>query len=82
MPNELKPCPFCGESNTLFVADQNELEQTDDPVKNPYFTVVCSVNELETETPNWKAGCGASGGYRPTKEEAISAWNSRTKEGT
>ena len=32
------------------------------------FTVVC----------DWgKGGCGASGGYRGTEEEAVKAWNRR-----
>ena len=35
-------------------------------------TVCCNFNN---------GGCGATGGYRRTKEEAIEAWNRRTENG-
>lgn len=36
------------------------------------FSVTCSTN---------KGGCGASGGFRRTKTEAINAWNWKNKKG-
>lgn len=72
---KLKPCPFCGNEEGLEVLDQNELEGPDDPVKNPYFVVVCSID---------KGGCGSSSGYFPKPEKAAEAWNRRaesTREG-
>jgi hypothetical protein len=56
------------------VLDENETmncdcEDCDHKSDKPYYYVVCRAN-----TP---FGCGASGGLRPTKEEAIKAWNTR-----
>lgn len=77
--NKLKSCPFCGNNIAVGVFDANELDgrDTDDCVKNPYYAVCCSMNDYGIETPNWKAGCGASGGFHAAKEEAIAAWNTR-----
>jgi len=73
--SELKPCPFCGSTLAPMVLDENqglyiECKDCDYGVSsNPYYQVVCRAN-----TP---FGCGASGGLRPNKEEAIEAWNER-----
>lgn len=73
MGNKLKPCPFCGckeimIANCIELEDCEKFEGCDEEV---YLTAVCNFN---------KGGCGASGGYRRTKEEAIEAWNRRVEE--
>ncbi len=77
--DKLKPCPFCGKLTPLECVDENEAEylSSDDSgySENPYFAVVCAVNSEGTEG----AGCGASGGYLPTKKEAIERWNKRAE---
>lgn len=69
--HELKPCPFCGKTETLAIADCIELEeceQFEHCNKNTFKMVACCYNE---------GGCGASSAYRPTELEAIEAWNTR-----
>jgi len=81
MPNiKLKPCPFCGNQTSVGVFDENfiEIRDIENCVENPYFAVCCSVNDYGTETPNYTNGCGAMGGFKPTKKEAIENWNQRT----
>lgn len=80
---EIKPCPFCGNDIAVTVLDQNEVdcigESSNNYSKEPYFQVVCCMNEEYSPVPidNWHGGCGASSGYRKTREEAIEAWNRR-----
>jgi hypothetical protein len=81
----LKPCPFCGNETAIQVLDGNEIylltEYCADYNPNAYYTVVCTVNEdMAVPSPNWKKGCGASGGYAKTKEEAIKLWNHRAED--
>lgn len=68
----LNPCPFCGKTE-IVVLDANEIEEYDRDserwVPDPYYAAVCSFTEK---------GCGAIGGYRPTKTEAAEAWNQRS----
>lgn len=73
----LLPCPFCGNSKAPKICDENELATCDCKSDNPYYAVVCIVNELEINTPNWETGCGASGGFAATKKEAVEKWNRR-----
>ena len=59
--SELKPCPFCGTKDTVIVLENNSED-------GRYVTVIC----------NWlKGGCGADGGQRLTKKDAVDAWNKR-----
>lgn len=70
---ELKPCPFCGKTDSLEVSDCGSLEECgmfEECGEFAYKTVVCNVN---------KKGCGATSGYASTKEEAIEKWNTRTE---
>lgn len=68
MENKLLPCPFCGQTKTLiFVPDDDYMV---------YAAVNCRV-ECETVL----GGCGATGGFRETEEEAIEAWNRRANHG-
>lgn len=59
---ELKPCPFCN-GIKLDIID-GECEGFGGIGK----AVVCNYNQ---------GGCGATGGFRPTEEEAIEVWNRR-----
>jgi len=67
----MKKCPHCGRPNPVALTDYelNE-ESSDNPDYCGYYTVVC---------PFTNAGCGATGGYRKTKKEAIENWNRRVK---
>lgn len=67
--NELKPCPFCGKSDSLIVLDYTKI--CFDYTPNRYW-VTCN-----------RCGVTRSGGDDGdyfTKEEAIKAWNTRYKE--
>ena len=68
---ELKPCPFCGgQSIGLDSCKGLEECQNFEECGSQYHAIVC----------NWNSGgCGASSGYYPTVEEAIEAWNRRTR---
>ena len=63
---ELAPCPFCGRENpALLSAEEIDKKYEDEPTT---YTVCCEMDN---------GGCGACGGYRDTKEEAVEAWNKR-----
>ena len=65
---ELKPCPFCGDTATLW--------HTTDNHKSPY--VQCD-GSVKTDGSNKCFACIYPWNYK-TDEEAIEAWNRRTKE--
>lgn len=77
MPNELKPCPFCGKS-VAKVATIAGIEMMDTDNINyawsiRHYSVVC--NYLS-------GGCGAMvGTSHETEAEAIEAWNRRADNG-
>lgn len=79
------PCPFCGKAESPSVETARSCEDCmhfedeekcpayepfDDEWEDrcPFKTVVCTFD---------KGGCGASGGWYPTREKAIAAWNKR-----
>lgn len=64
---KLKPCPFCGSGYSVKLCTWDDIYQTEseDP---PSYAVVCDFND---------DGCGATGGYRETEDEAVDAWNLR-----
>ena len=66
----LKPCPFCGKTDTLIMADDwDDLAVLDvEPTSDNSFAVTCDFTA---------GGCGAQGGYRKTPEDAEAAWNAR-----
>ena len=60
---ELKPCPFCGKKVSVILYWEGRI--------NGYqYQVVCDVYEN---------GCGASGRYCDTVEEAKEVWNRRAE---
>jgi len=68
---ELKPCPFCGRTDTLII---HEVSQRLDDTDIKQYTVICN-------TSGDNAGCGANCGYRHfTKQDAIAAWNKRIEK--
>lgn len=69
--SELKKCPFCGNID-VFVAQDWEIEGNNPEDGSGYYAVICDYR---------KGGCGASGGYRETIDEAQIAWNNRESEG-
>lgn len=69
MPN-LKPCPFCGRVDKLNV---REIKQILDEIVIKQYSVFCDASGDKT-------GCGASCGYRRTRNEAVKAWNRRADD--
>lgn len=62
---ELKPCPFCGQTEYLCVWAEGIKE-------NRQYLVVCDVSH--------DGGCGASSGWKNTIMEAKEAWNRRADQ--
>lgn len=80
---QFAPCPFCGKSDTLTIGKASdafaEPDECGDPL--PYmhtesYSVICDASK-----PDGPGGCGASGGYKLTEDEAIAAWNRRAEVG-
>ncbi len=76
----LKPCPFCGNLAALKLTTAQELEEEgdDDPgywEHSDSWAVICDASR-----PNGPGGCGASGGFFPSEEEAMTAWNRRASD--
>jgi len=72
---ELLPCPFCGKTHTLIVGAASEAWDADENGPYPHtetYAIFC-----DASTDGGKGGCGGSGGYFVTKEDAIDAWNHR-----
>jgi Lar family restriction alleviation protein len=70
MSKELKPCPFCGNKEVGIFSDSDLGESDLGEDESGQFTAVCSYNI---------GGCGASGSYEYTREEAAARWNTRTQ---
>lgn len=68
---ELLPCPFCGKPETVTVLSSFDLYD-DDSGNEECFAVLCDAGK-----PGGKGGCGASGGFYPSRQEATAAWNRR-----
>lgn len=68
---KIKPCPFCNASETVQCLPESIISGNADEDTPDYFAVNCNFN---------LGGCGATGGYRETEEEAIKAWNNRVNE--
>jgi len=67
--NELKPCPFCGntEPELTQFADADWVSHEDSDELG--FFVICSVH---------RGGCGASSGWKLEATEVTDLWNKRT----
>ena len=63
---DLKPCPICGQKNTVKICTLQEGF----PFLYPAYYVSCL---------RYYGGCGATGGARDTKENAAKLWNTRAK---
>ena len=65
---KIKECPFCGsnEAPRLVYDYQNGIEYSDGQM-----CICCSI--INT-------GCGGSGSYAETEEEAIKSWNMRKQD--
>ena len=77
-PFAFRSCPFCGSDKALrfwTTADLHEGCDFDDGGE-AYHAVVCSA-----EKPHGLGGCGASGGFQPTRELAALAISSKTNRG-
>lgn len=61
--SHLQRCPHCGKQEVLEIVCDDETEDC-----SYFYSIVCNLN---------KGGCGASGGYRDSKKEAIETWNKR-----
>lgn len=76
-PQDLEPCPFCGNHQTLCLtsaAEEWEEDEANDGHPFPHvntYAVICPLN------PRSKMGCGATGGYGITTEKAKQNWNQR-----
>ena len=72
MTEKLKKCPICGKIDTLFVGTSKEIEEKkEDEYSSGYFAVCCNFQH---------GGCGTTGGYRATEEEATTLWNTRAED--
>ena len=61
---KLKPCPFCGKHNLIYVPVV--LDLTDQVIKQ--YKIVCDMRQ---------DGCGASSGLYWSSSEAEDSWNRR-----
>lgn len=64
MSEELKPCPFCGKTESVRVY-----------IEINGYTVRCCAGGISPEN----SGCGADCGFELTEEDAIKKWNARYK---
>ena len=67
---KLKRCPFCGKRKATTIVNQFELKDCPEPDEDVIkrYTVVCDHD---------KGGCGATCGFRSSREVAALFWNTR-----
>lgn len=67
--DKLKPCPFCGSSKFVLLADAATIRDVEDDDIKENHAVVCDFQA---------GGCGAAAGYSLSEEGAVKRWNRRT----
>jgi hypothetical protein len=74
----LQPCPHCGSASApMFWSNRERMDDYEcdcteaDAGNDKACAVVCDAST------GGRGGCGASGGFRPTEQEAADAWNRR-----
>lgn len=71
--DKLRECPFCGRSDTVTLMTAREMEDCKS-------SGTCQLRDCESVTvvcDFTQGGCGASGRYARTEEEAAECWNRR-----
>jgi hypothetical protein len=72
----IRACPFCGSDRAPRIVSWEELHHGDDDNSPlPYsdaWAVICDAGR-----PGGRGGCGASGGFYPTEQQAADKWNMR-----
>ena len=66
MKDKLKPCPFCGGTDTLCI--NRETDKWENKPWTYQYQVICDWNS---------GGCGSSSGFYDSMEDARDAWNER-----
>ena len=69
MDTEILDCPHCGHADAVQVCTSFDITECSECCDDKNFAVICRFTV---------GGCGAQGGYRPTVEGAIEAWNRRS----
>jgi hypothetical protein len=88
MPNELKPCPFCGANIKVVCCDDEGNTHSDDYENDPWSGLGYQLYHDIDDDPNNEcpiarhSGEGIMGIFiYDSREEAIEAWNRRAGNG-
>lgn len=68
---KLRACPFCGKTETVHVARDDQIQECPGCCDGQYYAVNCRFRA---------GGCGATSGYYSAREKAIKSWNTRPTE--
>lgn len=71
--HQLKPCPFCGNSESLTIIDAKEIKTCPYPFG---YLACCSAKSNISEEVR---GCGAHTGWCNSEKEAVEKWNRRVE---
>lgn len=63
----MKPCPCCGQQESVKIMKASE-EESFDASNDDSYAIICDFTD---------GGCGCCGGHRLTLDEAIEVWNRR-----
>ena len=75
MSDKLKPCPFCGETEDIYLREKKYYGPADELVGKQYLFVQCYMCGIRTEAC-WEESAVIEG-YKDARHEAIDAWNRR-----